>query len=250
MDNGFLRSAEPVPAGELRISHAHGSSYSYSPGLELYPDSLNAYNLRERRPLFSLQHPLQLEAGLGHGFSAGLQACFWLGNDYQFRGYEDTDLHKAPSISAKAFLQMSARIGKDHWLALTPAITIYRDIQIPQKHLLLRQGIQGCDIPLSLTKVTHHTDHKTSNSFTLRYSWQTVKGDLKVESSIPWDYSHQEFPDQPRQTAYRLAAIYTFNYDKQGKGRFFDLGMESTLSHHTWSVMPVFGIRWYSTKAH
>lgn len=45
LDNGFMRSAEPLEKGDIRGSFGISSSYSYVPGLDFEPDySLNLNN--------------------------------------------------------------------------------------------------------------------------------------------------------------------------------------------------------------
>jgi hypothetical protein len=250
MDNGFLRSAEPLQAGELRIAHTHSSSFSFAPGLELSPDSLNTFSKMEQRPRYSLQHPAQLEIGMGKGFTAGGQLNLWLGKDFEFSGYEDTSWHLAPSASGKAFLQWSARVGKNRWLAFAPAVSYYADIQIPHRNMLFKQRIQSVEYPLTYTRVKRHGDHKTSNSLTLRYVQHTANGDLKVKvPGEPFTWDEYLF-DQPEREVHRAAAIYTFHYDKDGKGRFFNLGLELIVTPGSdVTAMPVFGMSWYSTRA-
>lgn len=249
MDNSFLRSAEPLAAGQQRIAHAHTSSYSYAPALVLSPDSLNVFSERERRPLISMQHPLQWEVGISKRLGTGFQVCAWLGRDFEHKGYEDTDLHFAPSGAIKAFIHYAVGLGEHKWLAVTPSVTAYGDIQIPHRNMLLRQSITGWELPLTYTRVYPHSESKTSNSYTLRYGQQQVHGDLKVKiPAEPFSYDLLNSV-QPKHTAHRVALIYTFNHEAGTKGKFVNLGMELTLTENKWSYMPVFGISWYSLRS-
>lgn len=248
MDNSFLRSAEPLSAGQQRVAHAHSSSYSYAPALVLSPDSLNVFSERERRPLISMQHPLQWEVGISDRFGVGLQLCAWLGRDFKHQGFEDTDLHLAPSAAGKAFMHYAISVSESKWLAVTPGVTAYADIQKPHKNMLLRQRITGWELPLTYTCVNHRAETKTSDSFTFRYGQQKVLGELKVKiPTEPFSYD-QLISTQPDATAHRVALIYTFNHETGNKGKFVNLGMELTLTENKWSYMPVFGISWYSLR--
>ena len=90
LDNGFMRSAEPLEKGEIRQFIGISSSYSYAPGLNFQPDSILVLNAREKRADLLVQFPQGLDIGLGHGLQIGWQASFSLGPGIRFRGFDET----------------------------------------------------------------------------------------------------------------------------------------------------------------
>lgn len=238
LDNGFMRSAEPLEKGEIRQFIGISSSYSYAPGLNFQPDSILVLNAREKRADLLVQFPQGLDIGLGHGLQIGWQASFSLGPGFRFRGFDETFPEMSRTLNLRGYLQKSFPFVDGLWIGFAPGILIHNEVWDSQlRHRLKYQGIGG-EFPVTITQ-THHTEgQKSSNSVTFRYTKLAVTSRLNVSGPEVWGQHEYEQPDQ---SIKRYALIYTHQVENSWTRIFMDLGVEFSLKNGL--VVPIFGIK-------
>ncbi len=245
MDNGFMRSAEPLVAGKARMSYAISSSYSYAPGLNFQPDSILVLSDREKKADLSCQFPAGIDIGLGQGLQIGGQASVAAGGDYHFMKYEQMYPDLSLTSSLRGYLQKSFPLANDLWIGLSPGILIHNTVwssQMIRRSNLKHQAIGG-EFPVTITKVLHSKDQKDSHSLTFRYTKLQISSRLNVSGPEAWGQHEYAQTDQ---SIKRYALIYTHQLEKSWSGIFMDLGFEfSTIDGHTALAVPVFGFKYY-----
>lgn len=252
LDNGFMRSAEPLEKGEIRGSFGISSSYSYAPGLDFEPEHILVLNNRIRGSEYVCQAPVGLDIGLGKRFQMGGQVSLSGG------GKKNNDIFPLTN-SFRGYLQYSIPLGDSdrfglshsYWLGIAPGILFHNEtwpiggefgIPCSHRHLLEHHDIGG-EIPLTLTQ-THHfkteslKDRKNSNSLTFRYS--LIKVNSTISRSPSMFGSIYEY-DQPDQSISRYAIIYTRQLENNWNRIFFDLGLE--FSNKKGLTVPIFGVK-------
>ncbi len=239
LDNGFMRSAEPLESGEIRYATGMSSSYSYAPGLNFEPDSILVLNAREKRADQLVQFPQGMDIGLGHGIQIGGQASFSLGQSFRFRGFmSDTYPEPSRTFNLRGYLQKSFPFVDGLWLGFAPGILIHNEVWDSQLcHRLKYQGLGG-EFPVTITQTNHTEGQKNSNSVTFRYTKLAVTSRLNVSGPEFWEQHEYEQPDQ---SIKRYALIYTHQLENSWTRIFMDLGVEFSLKNGL--VVPIFGIK-------
>ena len=236
LDNGFLRSAEPLPGGDTREFVIASSSYSYAPGLDFEPDSALGLNSRARKADLRFQLPAGMDIGLGKGFQIGGQLSLAPGNDF------NAGLSPSLTSSLRGYLQYSLPLRESYWLGLSPGLLYHNEVssigQIGDKGYLLGQHGVGGEFPLTITRTNHSKDKKNSNSLTLRYSIIRVSSKINEYQSI--FHANIKY-DQADQNIARYAVIYTHQLENDWTRTFLDLGIE--FSDKKGLVVPVIGLK-------
>ncbi len=245
LDNGFMRSAEPLGKGETRPFLAISSSYTYAPGLIIEPDSVLAYSDHKDKAELHYQLPAGLDIGLGYGLQIGGQMSYGLGPYYGFPSYEAGLFPQTPNIANRAYLQYSRPLDNDLWLGISAGILNHWDLWdhklIP--YFMLKHHGMGFEVPLTITKVNQSSFWNRSNSLTLRYTGLKISSELKVNGG----YSAPDIVyEQADQNISRYAIIYTHQMEGLKRGSFMDLGVEySQRDGDIILVTPVIGFKLY-----
>ncbi|MDD3563736.1 MAG: hypothetical protein PHR32_08695 [Candidatus Cloacimonetes bacterium] len=245
MDNGFMRSAQPLVAGKARMSYAISSSYSYAPGLSFQPDSILVLSDREKKADLSCQFPAGIDIGLGQGLQIGGQASVAAGGDYHFRKYEQMYPDLSLTSSLRGYLQKSFPLANDLWIGLSPGILIHNTVwsSVTTRRSNLKHQAIGGEFPVTITKVLHSKDQKDSHSLTFRYTKLQISSRLNVSGPEAWGQHEYAQADQ---SIKRYALIYTHQLEKSWSGIFMDLGFEfSTIDGHNALAVPIFGFKYY-----
>lgn len=241
LDNGFLRSAEPLQRGNSHGFVSPSLSYSYAPALNFEPDSTLALNSRIRQADLAFQIPGGLDIGLGKGFQIGGQLSLAPGQDF--------DAGFSPSLTSafRGYLQYSLPLMDSYWLGLSPGILLHSEVSSigpplmeltsDKGHLLKQQGIGG-EFPLTITRTYHSKDKKNSSSLTFRYSVIKVSSKINEYRSI---FHANAIYDQADQNVSRYAIIYTHQLENGLIRAFMDFGIE--FSDKKGLVVPVIGIK-------
>lgn len=241
LDNGFMRSAEPLEKGETRNSFGVSSSYSMSPGLNFEPDSLLGLNSRSKKAKLGFQFPTGMDIGLGRNFQAGGQLSLapgdGLGGKYRIWSVTNT---------SRGYLQYSLPLGDSYWLGFSPGLLFHNEIWevgpkaffLGTSDYMLKYQSLGGEFPLTITRTDHSIDRKRSHSLTFRYSILQISSKISSSKSI---FHETLYYDQPDQSISRYAFIYTHQLENELAGTFIDLGIE--LSDKKGLVVPVIGVR-------
>lgn len=241
LDNGFMRSAEPLEKGEARGSFGVSSSYSYAPGLNFEPDSLIDLNSRSRDSKLGFQLPAGMDIGLGRNFQVGGQLSLSPGDNLAGK----TPIWSITSTS-RGYLQYSHPLRDSYWLGFSPGLLFHNEIweigpKIPmpgENYYTLKHQSIGGEFPLTITKTNHSIDQKRSNSLTFRYSILKISSEISASKSI---FHQTYYYDQPDQHISRYAIIYTHQLENDRTRTFFDVGIE--FSDKKGLIVPVIGLK-------
>ena len=246
LDNGFMRSAQPLKPGQSRHTWGGSSSYTYAAGLDIQPDSLLTYGNRKDKADLYYQIPAGWDLGLGYGLQIGSQISIGFGPYYGFPTYEAS--LKGPSITSsyRGYLQYSRPQGNDFWLGISAGILDHKEVwyhDLKYHQFKLKHHGRGFEFPLTITKVNQSSDWNRSNSLTFRYTGLKVSSEMKKSGG----YGKPDLVyDQADQYISRYAAIYTHQMEGQKLGLFMDLGVEySQRDSDIILVAPVIGFKLY-----
>lgn len=245
LDNGFLRSAEPLKSMECRQMVSIASSYAYAPGLSVEPDSIIApLNRREQKADISMKIPLGTELGLGRGFQIGGQVAGSIGPGFRFSGYDQTFAPTSINTTYRVYLQYSFPLENGYWIGFSPGILDHREVWGSGLNYNLKLHGRGFEYPLTFSKTQPYSELKTSSSFTFRYTKLKISSRLNVSGPSAWEQNEYEQADQ---SLGRYAFIYTHQLEKVNTGMFMDLGLEFNKSkrHRGGQMAPIFGIKYY-----
>lgn len=245
LDNGFLRSAEPLECMEFRSTLGISSSYTYAPGLRVEPDSIiAALNRREQKTDIGFQTPLGTDIGLGRGFQIGGQVSRSWGPGFRFPGFDEMFAPTSWTSASRAYLQYSVSLGNGYWIAFSPGILNHREVWDSGLRYRLRLHGECLEYPLTITMTEQHSELKTSHSFTFRYTELEISSKMNVSGPSAWEQNQYEQPDH---SLARYAFIYTYQMEKLSMGMFMDLGFEFNRSKNRrgGQMSPIFGIKYY-----
>ncbi|MCK9584532.1 MAG: hypothetical protein M0R69_06440 [Candidatus Cloacimonetes bacterium] len=244
LDNGFMRSAQPLEPGQARHTWGCSSSYTYAAGLQIEPDSLLAHSDRKDKADIYNQIPAGFDLGLGNGLQIGGQMSYALGPYY---GYPfECFLCFSDTRAFRGYLQYSLPLENDFWLGISAGILDHKEVwfhDFRYDQFKLKHHGRGFEFPLTITKVNQSSDWNRSNSLTFRYTELKVSSEMKRSGGFGQPDLVYEQADQ---NISRYAVIYTHQMEGQKIGLFTDLGVEySQRDGDIILVAPVLGFKLY-----
>ncbi|MDD3534692.1 MAG: hypothetical protein PHC50_00905 [Candidatus Cloacimonetes bacterium] len=202
-------NAVPLEMGETTMSTGISSLNNIFYLGTFTPDSVDVHLHSEENEFFGSFAPFCYRRGLGKGFSTVVQYGMGITSGMERCGYEARSF--GSTLQLKAHLIKSFSLGKDLYLAASPALSVSGGVVIPGERYYLKHSHKGVEIPLTLSYLCQNPFQNKDNypsfvfSGTLRGARDYFEGDMNHCGPAVFETSW--YYNQPKNAIDRYAAM-------------------------------------------